>query len=95
MGRRITVELDYVLPKGADKHLENAFEVFFQVVEEAVRQQFNDYFCKTDKPNNRVRVVALMETTATSAEEAGSIVRVLTAAVNDHIRKEMESKMAH
>lgn len=95
LGRRITVELDYVLPKGAEQHLENAFDVFFTVVENAVQKRFSDYFCKTDKPNQRVRVVALMSTTATTPEEAGAIVKVLTSSVNQEIQAEMESKMEH
>lgn len=56
-------------------------------------KRFDDYFCKTDKPNQRVRVVALMSTTATTPEEAGELVKGLTAGINQEIQAEMESKM--
>lgn len=95
VGRRITVELDYVLPHGAENHLENAFEVFFTVVETAIQKQFSDYFCKSDHENRRVRLVALLSTTATTVEEASAIVRQKTKAVNEEIEREMDSKMGH
>lgn len=95
LGRRITVELTYVLPSGADQHLENAFDVFFEVVETAIKKRFSDYFCKTNAANQQIRVVALMSTSATTAEEAGAIVKGLTSGINEEIQSVMESKMAH
>lgn len=95
VGRRITVELEYVLPQGAEQHLENAFDVFFEVVESAIKKQFNDYFCKSDHVNRRVRMVALLTTSATTVEEASVVVRDKTKAINKEIEEQMDIKMGH